>query len=113
VRQKTDTKVWIDDHLEWRSFGSYIYKLGQSIWLGRGNLTALKIYSTNLLIHWSVGEKDPWCLATNLPDRQMALRFYRLRMWADEMFGDFKKHGFDLDLTMLRHFDRLSRLLWL
>jgi len=31
-------------------------------------------------------------------------------MWADEMFGDFKKHGFDLERTMLRHFDRLSRL---
>ena len=26
------------------------------------------------------------------------------------MFGDMKKHGFDLELTMLRHFDRLSRL---
>ena len=31
-------------------------------------------------------------------------------MWAGEMFGDFKKHGFDLERTMLRHFDRLSRL---
>ena len=26
------------------------------------------------------------------------------------MFGDLKKHGFDLASTMLRHFDRLSRL---
>jgi hypothetical protein len=26
------------------------------------------------------------------------------------MFGDFKKHDFDLERTMLRHFDRLSRL---
>jgi hypothetical protein len=26
------------------------------------------------------------------------------------MFGDFKSHGFDLEITMLRHFDRLSRL---
>jgi hypothetical protein len=26
------------------------------------------------------------------------------------MFGDMKKHGFDLECTMLRHFDRLSRL---
>jgi hypothetical protein len=28
----------------------------------------------------------------------------------EEMFGDFKKHGFDLESTMLRHFSRLSRL---
>jgi hypothetical protein len=26
------------------------------------------------------------------------------------MFGDFKKHGFDLESTRLRHFLRLSRL---
>ena len=26
------------------------------------------------------------------------------------MFGDFKKHGFDLETTMLRHAPRLSRL---
>jgi hypothetical protein len=26
------------------------------------------------------------------------------------MFGDLKKHGFDLESTMLRHFIRLSRL---
>jgi hypothetical protein len=59
LRRKTDTKVWFDEHPGWRSLGSYIYKAGQSIWLGRGNLTAQKIYSTNLLIHWGIGEKDP------------------------------------------------------
>ena len=26
------------------------------------------------------------------------------------MFGDFKKHGFDLERTRLRHFQRLARL---
>lgn len=26
------------------------------------------------------------------------------------MFGDLKKHGFDLESTMLHHFERLSRL---
>jgi hypothetical protein len=31
-------------------------------------------------------------------------------MCIEEMFGDFKSHGFDLEITMLRHFDRLSRL---
>jgi hypothetical protein len=40
----------------------------------------------------------------------MALQYYRRRMWIEEMFGDMKKHGFDLERTMLRHFDRLSRL---
>lgn len=40
----------------------------------------------------------------------MALKYYRRRMWTEEMFGDMKKHGFDLESTMLRDFLRLSRL---
>ena len=31
-------------------------------------------------------------------------------MWIEEMFGDMKKHGFDLESTMLHSFQRLSRL---
>lgn len=110
LRQKTNTCLWFSEHIGWQAFGSYIEKPGQSIWLGHGYLTALEIYPVNLLVHWKHGEKDPWCLATNLPDKQMALSFYARRMWIEEMFGDLKKHGFDLESTMLRHFLRLSRL---
>jgi hypothetical protein len=110
LRQKTDTGVWFNEKSDWQPFGSYIHKPSQSFWLGRGYLTASEIYPVNLLVHWEVGEREPWCLATNLPDLRMALQFYRLRMWIEEMFGDLKKHGFDLERTMLRHFERLSRL---
>jgi len=110
LRQKTDTGVWFNENNEWKPFGSYIHEAGQSFWLGKGYLTASEIYPVNLLVHWEVGEKEPWCLATNLPDLPMTLRFYRRRMWIEEMFGDLKKHGFDLESTMLRHFERLSRL---
>jgi hypothetical protein len=119
LRQKNDTLVFPNPDQGWQPFGSFLRQPGQGLWLGRGELTAQEIYLTNLLVHWQSGEKEPWCLATNLPDRYLALRFYRLRMWIDEMFGDFKKHGFDLERTMLctvaqahvlRHFDRLSRL---
>lgn len=110
LRQKTDTGVWLNEKRGWQAFGSYIHGPGQSIWLGRGCLTAKEIYPVNLLVHWKVGEKEPWCLATNLPDRCMTLAYYARRMWIEEMFGDLKKHGFDLECTMLRHFERLSRL---
>jgi len=50
------------------------------------------------------------CLATNLPDLRLALQAYARRMWIEEMFGDLKRHGFDLETTMLRHARRLSRL---
>jgi hypothetical protein len=26
------------------------------------------MYPVSVLIYWQVGEKEPWCLATNLPD---------------------------------------------
>ena len=110
LRQKADTGTWFSENIGWQALGSFIQKPGQSIWLGHGCLTAKEIYPVNLLVHWKVGEKEPWCLATNLPDLRMAVRFYERRMWIEEMFGDMKRHGFDLELTMLRHFQRLSRL---
>jgi hypothetical protein len=64
----------------------------------------------NLLVYWKVGEKEPWCLATNLPDSKSVLSYYKRRVWIEEMFGDMKKHGFDLESSMLRSFLRLSRL---
>ena len=110
LRQKARTGVWLNEHSGWQSFGSYIHRPGQSTWLNNGYLTASEIYPVNLLVHWKVGENEPWCLATNLPDLRMAVRFYPRRMWIEEMFGDMKKHGFNLEQTMLRHFQRLSRL---
>jgi hypothetical protein len=110
MRQKTNTGVWLNEKSGWQPFDSFIRKPGQSIWLGSGCLTAKEIYPVNLLVHWELGEKEPWCLATNFPDAGMALQSYRRRMWIEEMFGDLKKHGFDLEHTMLRHFQRLSRL---
>jgi hypothetical protein len=110
LRQKANTGVWLNEQSGWRAFGSYLHKPGQSIWLDNGYLTAKEIYPVNLLVHWKVGEKEPWCLATNLPDLRMAVKFYGRRMWIEEMFGDMKKHGFNLEQTMLRHFQRLSRL---
>jgi hypothetical protein len=110
LRQKSDTCLWFHASNEWKPFSSFIQQAGQSIWLGYGYLTANEIYPTNLLIHWAVGEKEPWCLATNLPDRTMALKYYQRRMWCEELHGDLKNHGFDLESTMLQDFEKLSRL---
>ena len=110
LRQKSVTGLWLEQSNEWKPFGSFIQKAGQSFWLGKGYLTAKEIYPTNLLVHWQIGEKEPWYLATNLPDRAIALKYYQRRMWCEEMHGDLKKHGFDLESTMLHDFLRLSRL---
>ena len=108
--QKSDTCLWLEQSTEWKPFDSFIQKAGQSLWLGQGYLTAKEIYPTNLLTHWQIGEKEPWYLATNLPDRAMALKYYQRRMWCEELHGDLKKHGFNLESTMLHDSLRLSRL---
>lgn len=110
LRQKSDTNVWSVLEKEWQPFGSFVQKAGQSIWLGAREFSQTHIYPVNLLAHWEKGEKEPWLLATNLPDPRMALRFYKRRVWIEEMFGDLKKHGFDLEVSMLHSFVRLSRL---
>jgi hypothetical protein len=69
----SDSQVWLPNSTDWKPFGSFIQKPGQSVWLGHGYLTARHIYPTNLLAHWQSGEKKPWCLATNLPDRNLTL----------------------------------------
>lgn len=110
LRQKTDTGVWSPAEEQWKPFGSFIQKAGQTIWLGAKEFSQAHIFTVNLLACWKTGEKEPWLLATNLPDYQTALRFYKRRMWIEEMFGDLKAHGFDLESTMLHSFIRLSRL---
>lgn len=110
LRQKTNTLVRLNKKSEWAAFASYIQKPGQSVWLGQSYLTQKSACPTNLLLIWRVGEKEPWCLATNLPDLHSALQHYKRRMWIEEMFGDMKKHGFDLESAMLHSFQKLSRL---
>jgi hypothetical protein len=83
---------------------------GMTLWLGNVLLTRTSPYPTHLVLHWQVHEHEPWLLATNLLHPKPTLRLYRVRMWIEEMFGDLKKHGFDLEGTHLRHFLRLSRL---
>jgi hypothetical protein len=110
LRQKASHRVELDDESSWQPFGNLIEKPGQSKWIEQGVLTFKHAHPTHLLAHWKTGEKEPWLLATNLPDRRTTLAAYSRRMWIEEMFGDMKGNGFDLESTHLRHFLRLSRL---
>jgi len=113
LRQKGRTHVCLSGQTEWHDFGSFVEKSGRSVWLGNGWLTQTKIYPVNMLAHWKVGEDEPWCLATNLPDRRMTLQAYARRMWIECNYAnvcDLKSHGFDLECTMLRQANKLSRL---
>ena len=94
----------------WCRLDSFGLQRGMSVWMGNVLLTRASPFPTHVVLHWQHGQKQPWFLATNLLSPGPTLRLYRLRMWIEEMFGDLKKHGFDLEMTHLRHFLRLSRL---
>lgn len=66
-----------------------------------------------LVLHWAEGEEEAWYLLSPQPmsAREM-ISAYRRRMWIEEMFGDCKGHGFDLEATHLRDPRRISRLVW-
>jgi hypothetical protein len=110
LRQKSNTGFRVGKFGAWQTLESFVHKSGDSVWLPIGFLTKQHAFPASVLVHWKAGEKEPWCLATNMPDRKLVLQCYKRRMWIEEMFGDLKKHGFNLESTMLRTSEHLSRL---
>jgi hypothetical protein len=89
---------------------SLVQQAGESAWLPKARFTQQHGWRVNVLAYWQPGEKEPWLLTTDLAQPRLVLQAYRRRMWVEEMFGDLKGHGFDLESTHLRNFLRLSRL---
>lgn len=110
LRQKGRILVAPHDSATWQRLDHLGQQPGDAHWLPQVAFTQCFAFPVNLLVYWQTGETDPWLLTTNLPTQQAALSAYRRRVWIEEMFGDFKQHGFDLESTRLRHFQRLSRL---
>jgi hypothetical protein len=110
LRQKGRTCLSGQEAEAWQRCDALVQQPGQSRWLVDVHFTQRFAFPVNLLAYWQPGEKQPWLLATNLATKQQTLAAYRRRMWIEEMFADFKGHGFDLESTHLRHFLRLSRL---
>ena len=67
----------------------------------------------NLAMYWAPTAAEPWYLITTEPTCKLACASYAKRFRIEEMFKDFKNNGrgFGLELTGLRHADRLARLL--
>jgi hypothetical protein len=67
----------------------------------------------NLARYWAPTAAEPWYLITTEPTCKGACASYAKRFRIEEMFKDFKNtgRGFGLELTGLRHADRLARLL--
>ncbi len=109
LRQRENTNVCVSAQCHWQHFADLVSAKDEPCWYPHALLT-LELLSTSLLAFWQSGQPQPWLLATNLPDARSALRAYRRRMWIEEMFGDWKGHGLDIEKTRLHHLYRLSRL---
>jgi hypothetical protein len=109
LRQSGEHLAWWQGNGRWQRLDSFICAPGCR-WLGWVWLTRQHEQLTHLVVYWRKGEKQPWFLATNQRSIAATIRLYRRRMWIEEMFGDFKRHGFDLESSHLRSFRRLNRL---
>jgi len=110
LRQAGHYQVWPPAASDWQHLETLAPAPGEWRWLPPTVLTADSAYPARLLLFWAHGEKKPWLLATNLTNPPAILRLYTRRMWIEELFGDLKGHGFDLESSHLRSFLRLNRL---
>jgi hypothetical protein len=95
----------------WTKVADIPLKEGQTHYLGWVRWTKLANFGwVQLVAHWERGEDTPWFLVTDQLAGLWTIRLYKKRMWIEELFGDLKGHGFDLEATHLQDFDRLSRL---
>jgi len=114
LRQQGDTRVCVSHKtMTWCYFNTLVTERDHLAWHASALVTLKHLYHANLLAYWQRGQKDPWLLMTNLPDARSALKAYRRRMWIEEMFGDWKGHGVDIETTHLRRIVRLSRLVFI
>lgn len=102
VWRKQDTGFLSLDQIELRDLGVQ--------WFPHTLLTEENALPTHILGYWADGQDTPWWLATNLTSPEEVMALYPFRMWTEEMFGDLKSNGFDLEATHLRHTGKLNRL---
>jgi len=97
----------------WKRIDDFDLQLGQSREIGWVRVTQKHDLGWFwLVLHWEDGEDVPWYLLSDRPlPLYQLLKHYRIRMWTEEMYGDMKGHGFDLEATHLRDTQRISRLL--
>jgi hypothetical protein len=110
LRQQGKIKVWQPGRAQVR-LADLGLKEGETRYLGWVYLTEKHHHGPmSMVLHWEEGEDEPWYLATDKAATWHTIRTYRVRMWIEEMYGDMKGHGFDLEATYMRDPDRLSRL---
>jgi hypothetical protein len=95
----------------WAAVAAIPVTAGETLYLGWVRWTKLENFGwVQLVAHWEQGEDEPWFLVTDQPAGLWTIRLYKKRMWVEELFGDLKGHGFDLEATHLQDLGRLTGL---
>jgi len=111
IRSSGHPKVCLGSKI-WEKVGQLSLRAGQTRVIGWVRLTQKHDYGPVwLVLHWSQEKEEPWYLLSDQAGEKTILELYKLRMWTEEMYGDLKKHGFDLESTHLQDCQRLSRLM--
>jgi len=110
IRQQGRNKVrWPGQ--SWTKLSALSLEPGQTRYIGWVRLTEKHNAGWFwLILHWEKGEDEPWYLVSDCQGQGNLIRLYKRRMWIEEMYGDMKGHGFDLEATHVDDPDRLSRL---
>ena len=110
IRQPGGIKVYLAG-IGWRKLNHFVLNEGETCLIGWVRLTEKHNAGWFwLLLHWEHGEDEAWFLVSDQPGKHELIRMYKVRMWVEEMYGDMKGHGFDLETTHLDDADRISRL---
>lgn len=110
VRQQGRIKVYVAGQ-GWQKLNSFDLKPGETRTIGWVRLTEKhKMGWFWLVLHWDEDEDEPWYLISDQPGQRRIIRLYGKRMSIEEMFGDEKGNGFNLEATHIRHAARLKRL---
>lgn len=113
LRQKSSTYYRLSQiGAEWLALGGLV-KVGQKKWLSSVSLTKTHTQLTHICAIWELGQDEPWLLATNFYCFNVAYSAYKKRMWIEEMFGDLKSNGSDIESTHLQNEDKLALLTFL
>jgi hypothetical protein len=110
LRQAKNAKVLLAGAEAWCRLDELPVQRGQTR-IFQAVLLTHASYKTNLVVVWRSSEKAPLYLASNQSSIKTTWQLYKRRMWIEEMFGDMKGHGFDLERSRLRHAERLNRLM--
>jgi hypothetical protein len=84
---------------------------GETLWLENILWTHQRWGPVNVLVTWNKREKAPMYLVSSFPLPEETSYWYRRRPWIETLFRDDKSMGFHLQLSRLRHPDRMARLL--